>query len=130
MAAKRTRTAALLLCALAPAAGAAAQPSYAELQKAFDACISVAANNARGELGTKASAWPRGFRGCATVMREVEAREAEDAKRAWARWVAKHAADQALIRKVARQTMVRCAEGIGSQKVCAPQTRETDRSNP
>ncbi len=106
MDAKRHHIAALLLCTLAPAVAAASAPPRAELQKTWNACTAVAANSGHGRLSTDATDWPRGFKGCAVVVSDMDAREAAEAKHAWAQWVTKHAADQALIRKVAGQTQL------------------------
>ncbi|MDA8364053.1 MAG: hypothetical protein M0Z84_09615 [Gammaproteobacteria bacterium] len=121
MDAKRYHIVALLLCALAPAVAAASTPPRAELQKAWDACTAVAANSGHGRLSTDATDWPRGFKGCAVVVSDMDAREAAEAKHAWAQWVAKHAADQELIRKVAGEMVCTREVRAATRKVEAAQ---------
>ncbi len=81
-----------------PAVAFSAPPSTATLNRVFwNACIDVEANYGKGGISTNAADWPKGFRGCAIILRELNARDRAAARKAWARWVDEHAAEQALI---------------------------------
>jgi hypothetical protein len=85
-----------------PAVAFAAPPSTATLNRVFwVSCMDVAANSPKSSVTTNPADWPKGFRGCAAILHALNVRNRASAHSAWARWVAKHAAEEALIRKTA-----------------------------
>lgn len=93
--------AAALIAVSASAAPTPVRVSEVRLQRAYFACIGVAANWPSGQLSTHAKDWPSGFRGCAVVMREIDRRGQQADRVAWEKWYARHAKDRALIELVA-----------------------------
>jgi len=126
---------AVLLLAFAPAVAAAHTvrvPSQAELRRAWQACIAVDANYplSKGVMSTRASAWPRGFRGCAAIVRDMDARESAESKIAWQSWVAKHAAEQALIRKTAERQHAKPINWAKFNRACAKAAKRAAKDTP
>lgn len=130
MTTKRAHIAALLLCALAPAVGAAHLPPRHTLDRAWDVCIGVAANDPKGRISTHAAAWPRGFKGCAVVVRDMDARDALDARQAWEKWAARHAAGRALVQAIAQTQRRRGIDWRKFKRQCAAAARKAARENP